>query len=229
MNAPDIVPKLPPEFSGSWHVGEEQNFDLRNTTKASITCWHSMATYLSLVDFTQKPDQDCLPGAAAAVALVTRAVAAPVNDGASILTLISIASNSAKLKDAEDEAADRLFRYDGEQYPSDGCAITLPVLLQEAGIKVPDTFQAIVLGEVLKQRGWTQIPVGNQEAGDIGSTCGPTAHHGTDHIYLVLRRANSDEMVIADNQDTAPHFRWASGKGGTSPTRFFLRAPKPLA
>jgi hypothetical protein len=32
-------------------------------------------------------------------------------------------------------------------------------------------------------------------------------------------------MVIADNQDTVPHFRYASGKGGKSPTRFFLRAP----
>jgi hypothetical protein len=32
-------------------------------------------------------------------------------------------------------------------------------------------------------------------------------------------------MVIADNQATEPHFRYASGQGGKSPTKFFLRAP----
>jgi len=31
-------------------------------------------------------------------------------------------------------------------------------------------------------------------------------------------------MVIADNQQPAPHFRYASGNGGKSPTKFFLRA-----
>jgi hypothetical protein len=99
------------------------------------------------------------------------------------------------------------------------------VLLQEAGISVPDTFQAIVLGQLLKKRGWIQIPIGSQIAGDVGSTCGQTPHHGTDHIYLVLRPVNSDEMVVADNQAAEPHFRFASGQG-KSPTRFFLRAPK---
>jgi len=90
---------------------------------------------------------------------------------------------------------------------------------------VPNTYQAIALGGVMMRRGWTQIAVGDQVAGDLGSTCGPTAHHGTDHIYTVLRAVNSDEMVIADNQEQIPHFRFASGQG-KSPTRFFLRAPK---
>jgi hypothetical protein len=45
-----------------------------------------------------------------------------------------------------------------------------------------------------------KIPVGQQQAGDVGSTCGPTAHHGYDHIYLVLERQDSDKMVIVDNQ-----------------------------
>ena len=44
------------------------------------------------------------------------------------------------------------------------------------------------------------IQVGQQQAGDIGSTCGPEPHHGTDHIYLVLKPVNADEMLIADNQ-----------------------------
>ncbi len=46
-----------------------------------------------------------------------------------------------------------------------------------------------------------KIPVGQQQAGDVGSTCGPTAHHGYDHIYLVLERQDSDKMVIVDNQN----------------------------
>jgi hypothetical protein len=92
------------------------------------------------------------------------------------------------------------------------------------GIDVPNTYQAIALGAVLMRRGWTRIVVGNQAAGDVGSTCGPTAHHGTDNIYAVLRVLNPDEMVIADNQDAVPHFRFASGRG-KSPTHFFLRAP----
>ena len=33
--------------------------------------------------------------------------------------------------------------YDGERHPQDGCAITLSVLLQEAGVNVPDTYMAI--------------------------------------------------------------------------------------
>jgi hypothetical protein len=57
----------------------------------------------------------------------------------------------------------------------------------------------------------------------LGSTCGTEAHHGFDHIYLVLKKLNDDEMVIADNQSTQPHFRFASGQGKT-PTKFFLRA-----
>jgi hypothetical protein len=39
----------------------------------------------------------------------------------------------------------------------------------------------------------------------------------------LLKVLNSDEMVVADNQEAAPHFRFASGKGRT-PTTFFLRA-----
>jgi predicted SpoU family rRNA methylase len=146
-------------------------------------------------------------------------------DGQYISTLLSLASDVNQLVAAQHVAAKRLLNYDGEIYPSDGCAITLSVLLQEAGIAVADTYRAIDLGEILKDhRGWEFIPVGQQRLGDVGSTCGSVPHHGTDHIYLVLRIVNSDEMVVADNQAETPHFRWASGKGGKSPTTFFLRA-----
>jgi hypothetical protein len=149
------------------------------------------------------------------------------SDGQCIPALSKLASDPNQLVAAQHVAARRLLDYDGEIYPSDGCAITLSVLLQEAGIAVADTYLAIKLGQILKDnRGWQFIPVGQQQPGDVGSTCGSVPHHGTDHIYFVLTLVNSDEMVVADNQAEAPHFRWASGKGGKSPTTFFLRAPQ---
>ena len=148
-----------------------------------------------------------------------------MSDNDRIGTLLSIASDTNQLDAAQHIAAQRLYALDHEIYPADGCAIPLSVLMQEAGINVADVFMAFDLGNTLKQRGWTVINVGNQKAGDVGSTCGDTPHHGVDHIYLVLRPVNADEMVIADNQDTKPHFRFASGAGGKSPTKFFLRAP----
>jgi hypothetical protein len=148
-----------------------------------------------------------------------------MGDAQYIPGLIKLASDSSQLQAAQHVAAKRLLEYDGEKYPQDGCAITLSVLLQEAGLKVQDTYQALALGSLLKaDRGWEIIPVGDQKEGDIGSTCGTRAKHGSDHIYLVLKALNTDEMVIADNQESEPHFRFASGKGKT-PTKFFLRAP----
>lgn len=146
-----------------------------------------------------------------------------------ITTALAIGADKDRLQGAQHAAARKLYQFDGETYPSDGCAITLSVILQEAGFPIPDTFQAIVLGNLLKSKGWEVVPVGQQKAGDVGSTCGPKAQHGVDHIYLVLKVLNTDEMVIADNQRTEAHFRWASGKGGKSPTRFFLRPPLPAA
>jgi hypothetical protein len=150
-----------------------------------------------------------------------------MSDGQCIPGLIETASDTAQLAAAQDVAAKRLLDYDGEIYPQDGCAITLSVLLQDAGIPIKDTYQALALGNLLKsKRKWTAVEVGDQRAGDIGSTCGNVAHHGQDHVYLVLKVLNSDEMVVADNQQPKPHFRFASGNGGKTPTKFFLRAPK---
>jgi len=152
-----------------------------------------------------------------------------MSDRDHIVALIKRASDPDVLVEAQHTAAQKLLHFDGEIYPSDGCAITQSCLLQEAGIEIPDTFQALAFGEVLKKRGWQVVPVGKQEAGDIGSTCGSVARHGDDHVYLVLRAVNADEMVIADNQAHAPHLRFASGKEGKTPTRFFLRAPSAPA
>jgi hypothetical protein len=139
--------------------------------------------------------------------------------------LVKLASDPKQLQSAEAVAARKLLDFDGEVFPSDGCAITLSVLLQNAGIALQDTFMAIDLGRLLERdRHWERIDIGQQQAGDVGSTCGTVPNHGTDHIYLVLRPVNNDEMIVADNQAREPHFRFASGQGGKTPTRYFLRA-----
>ena len=159
-------------------------------------------------------------------ALAAEAAGPPLgaDDGGAISSLLAIASNPQTLQAAQAVAAQRLLVYDGEKYPQDGCAITLSVLLQDAGVNVPDTYMAIDMCSLLQSRGWTRIAVGDQQKADVGSTCGTVAHHGTDHVYVVLRDLNLDEMVVADNQEPAPHFRFASGKS-QSPTTYFLRAP----
>lgn len=139
--------------------------------------------------------------------------------------LTEYASDANRLQAAQRVAAAKLLAFDGETFPSDGCAITLSTLLQDVGIDVPDIYKAIDLGRHLEEsRGWARIDVGDQQEGDVGSTCGDQANHGFDHIYLVLKPLNADEMVVADNQEPMPHFRYASG-GGRAPTKFFLRAP----
>jgi hypothetical protein len=85
-------------------------------------------------------------------------------DGGAISNLLAIASNPKMLQAAQAVAAQRLLVYDGEKYPQDGCAITLSVLLQEAGVDVADTYMAIDICGVLQSRGWTKIAVGSRKA-----------------------------------------------------------------
>ena len=145
-------------------------------------------------------------------------------DKSKIPTLLEIANDPEAYREVQHEAAQELFSLAGEDWPHDGCAINLSDLLQKAKIPVPDILQALKLGSHLRDhRGWQVIPNGQQQPGDVGSTCGTTPNHGFDHIYLVLQRVDEDEMVIADNQKPQPHTRFVSGKGKT-PTKFFLRA-----
>jgi len=147
-----------------------------------------------------------------------------MGDAQFIPALVQLASNATQLQAAQDVAAQRLFDYDSERFPTDACAITLSVLLQDAGINVQNTFMAIDLGNVLKQRGWQVIAVGGQKQGDVGSACGTQPQHGVDHIYLVLQAVDANNMVVADNQAPRPHARTVSGHDDISPTTFFLRA-----
>ena len=146
---------------------------------------------------------------------------------------ISIATTPRLYAGVQKTAARALAEGAGLKWPHDGCAANLSALLEAAGIAVPMILGAAALGNKLggpfNSRGWIQIPVGSQVAGDVG-----VAYHQkstiADHIFFVVTRVDADEMVVADNQEATPHTRFASGKaatGGTakSPVNHFLRAP----
>ena len=108
-------------------------------------------------------------------------------------------------------------------FPTNGCAANLSALLQLSGIDVPMTLGAGKLAYTIRARGWSEIAVGKQAAGDVGVTFDEGGNAGADHIYLVVQAIDKDEMMISDNREPAPHHRYASGKGRT-PTEYFLRA-----
>jgi hypothetical protein len=76
VNAPDIVPNLPPEILGFTHINTLQLYNSSGNVQPSLTCWHALATYLSLLDLTLQPDPNCQLLAAPAVAQERRALAA---------------------------------------------------------------------------------------------------------------------------------------------------------
>ena len=76
VNSPDIVPKLPPEILGFTHVNTLQLYNSSGNVQPSLTCWHALATYLSLIDPTLQPDPACQLLAAPAVTLELPALAA---------------------------------------------------------------------------------------------------------------------------------------------------------
>jgi hypothetical protein len=89
VNEPDIVPKLPPEILGFTHVDAEQRFSSIGKVRSSLSCWHALATYLSLVDPALHPGADCeLTTLLAAAALPP--TAAPLRAAASPATVTTL-------------------------------------------------------------------------------------------------------------------------------------------
>jgi hypothetical protein len=97
--------------------------------------------------------------------------------------------------------------------------------LDAAGIDVPMERGAGALGKYLeKTRGWTRVKVRGQKPGDVAVCFDKTKPPGADHIYLVVKCIDNDEMLIADNQTKyCPRTRYASGHGQTA-VEYFLRA-----
>jgi hypothetical protein len=147
---------------------------------------------------------------------------------------ISISTTPKSYAAVQKAAAKALKDGAGEEWPRNGCAANLSALLQATGIGVPMVLGAGALanklGGAFNSRGWGHVPVGAQQAGDVGVTFDLGGNPGADHIYFVVNRVDSDEMTIADNQGNAPHTRFASGRPAAGkhrqvPTDYFLRAP----
>lgn len=147
-------------------------------------------------------------------------------DGDHIAKLIQLGSDPESIKKVQALAA-KTMQGIGITYPKKSCAATLSHFLIQAGINLPVTAGAQNLADRLRvNRHWNRIKVGDQQPGDVG-VCFSMADDvpGADHIYLVIEAKDSDQMVIADNQvQGTTHTRFASGKGGKTPTEYFLRA-----
>jgi hypothetical protein len=57
VNELDVVPKLP--FLGFWHVDKEQPYNSGPSVDWSLACWHSLSTYLHLLDPKQPLSPEC--------------------------------------------------------------------------------------------------------------------------------------------------------------------------
>ena len=76
-NVRDLVTKVPPALFGFVHVDKEQQVDSTGKVVPNFVCWHSLATYLSLIDPTKQPDADCQLPATGAAEPPAPAVSAP--------------------------------------------------------------------------------------------------------------------------------------------------------
>jgi hypothetical protein len=57
VNELDVVPKLP--FLGYWHVEEEEAYNSGPSVDWTLACWHSLNTYLHLIDSSQPLSPEC--------------------------------------------------------------------------------------------------------------------------------------------------------------------------
>jgi GH25 family lysozyme M1 (1,4-beta-N-acetylmuramidase) len=59
-NIKDLVTKVPPTILGFRHVDQQEQVNSSGKVVPNPVCWHSLATYLSLIDPTKQPDATCL-------------------------------------------------------------------------------------------------------------------------------------------------------------------------
>jgi Lipase (class 3) len=93
VNELDVVPKLP--ISPFWHIDTEHIYNSGSSTVWSLECWHSIDTYLNLLDPKQPLLKSCVwpPKVAAAAAASLRARVRPA--------LAAAALAAAPAKDVE--------------------------------------------------------------------------------------------------------------------------------
>jgi hypothetical protein len=118
------------------------------------------------------------------------------------------------------------------EFPTNGCASLMSALLERALTAVgrPDDFagfpRVLDFGEALAARGWQRVPMGQEKAGDIAITKNDPRTGRPAHTFLLVRAVvgNPDVWTILDNQAADLHTRSLSGRGGKTPTDYFLRS-----
>ena len=75
-NAPDLVTKIPPAILGFVHVDTKVPVNSAGKVMPFVTCWHALATYLSLIDATKQPEPGCRLWAAGQPASLTQPASA---------------------------------------------------------------------------------------------------------------------------------------------------------
>jgi triacylglycerol lipase len=61
VNAPNLVPNIPPDIFGYVRVDKEYLFSSAGKVRSTLACAHSLKTYLLLLDPILKPDGSCEP------------------------------------------------------------------------------------------------------------------------------------------------------------------------
>jgi hypothetical protein len=89
VNELDIVPKLP--MFPFWHIQTEQLYNSGSATRWSLECWHSIDTYLHLLDPKQPLLSSCVwPPKVVAAPVAHAELAAPAGKGTTINITIKI-------------------------------------------------------------------------------------------------------------------------------------------
>jgi len=95
VNVRDVVPGLPFQWMGFAHVDVAENYDSSGKVQPNVSCWHSLATYLSLLDPTLSPDSNCLVTAAALAPVRSPAPAAPEIPAAPVAPPVTVGNGTA--------------------------------------------------------------------------------------------------------------------------------------
>ena len=61
VNAPDLVPNVPPDIFGWRHVDQQFLVNSAGKVQVGLPCAHSLATYVHVIDGTQALDPSCVP------------------------------------------------------------------------------------------------------------------------------------------------------------------------
>jgi hypothetical protein len=180
--------------------------------------------------------KQAIPGTGHSIGVEPATTDAKQSERSLVLAMIPWLKSAANLAYIDEEANEFLIEAGAAPFPHNACAATQSAILIEAGLMDLDDpskpmkpiLGALALDNYLhNKRGWTRVPLGEQQVGDIGTTCGTSPHAGRDHVFMWWKINNTHEGLVIDNQSTkGPHVRRTDGQDGKSRTTYSLRAPE---